>query len=100
MTATTPEVSEAFRIMSKLWGNRYNLASATAAKWFFSEGGAEAFMPFLFQMRRGPEELKPLAREVFALQVEIAARKAGWCPELPAQPMHAPESPELNTDYQ
>lgn len=90
ITATRPV---AMQILADIWSNSRNHASLSAVRWFYSEAGSEAFIAFACRLFDGSDAA--LSRAIFALQVEIAARKAGWCPEL-----DSPENDQTSTDYQ
>lgn len=65
-------------------------------RWLFDDAGSCAFTRYVERMLMGKalaearsplgEVLMSLTRQVFALEVEIAARRAGWCPELKGPP--------------
>jgi hypothetical protein len=84
MNAITARVREALPILASVWGNSRNQASFGAVRWLYSPTGAEAFIDFAVRMEMMPERALPLVREIFRLHCEIAARRAGWCPELDA----------------
>jgi len=81
MNAITARISEALSILTLVWGSSRNQPSLTAMKWFYSAPAAEAFIDFALRLAATPERASTI-REIFTLRCEIAARKAGWCPEL------------------
>lgn len=89
MNAITAQLEQAKQILRSVWSTGSGVTALAAWKWFYSEQGAVPFIKFAFRMFYGPECLRPLAREAFSLEVEIAARQAGWCPEPDAPPLHA-----------
>jgi hypothetical protein len=88
MNAIAARVSEALPILASVWSNSRSQACFTAVKWLYSPSGAEAFIDFAIRMEMMPESAHHLVREIFQLRCEIAARQAGWCPELET-PAHA-----------
>lgn len=89
MNAIGIYVLAAHRILARVWADTRDQASLTGIRWLYSEEGSLAFFAFATRSETAPPELRGLVWDIFLLQCEIAARKAGWCPELEPQPVHA-----------
>lgn len=79
---------EARSLIRPIWSVDGTRMAISAVKWLYSEEGAAAYVRFVERMLDNSLPFE-MARMGFRLEVEIAARKEGWCPELPAQPRHA-----------
>ncbi len=86
MTTIVPHMREARRLLGNVWAGNSKGPALAAVAWLYGDEGAEPLLTFASRMETASEDLKPLVRDIFQLQCEIAARKAGWCPELEPQP--------------
>jgi hypothetical protein len=88
-------IRSASRIRDDIWCSEPGKSAILGRVWFKTYEGEQALCAFMLGMNETTTEAASLlVMRVFQLQCEIAARKAGWCPELPPGPPH-PGADEL-----
>lgn len=87
------------RIRDSIWCNTPGKAALLGARWLKQGEGEQALIAYMEQMRAAEDDAQALlAMQIFQLKVEIGARKAGWCPELPPGPPMGSDDAWLSTD--
>lgn len=76
-------IASSKRIRDSIWSADFDTPSRSAREWWKGSDGVDALARFLRCMYEAATDAERLlVMAIYAMRVEIAARRAGWCPEM------------------